>query len=70
MSKNFNNLETAVFTSLQQPTKQRKYKKDYPVKKIYECNLCGRHFSPQSRYERFCQKCRDESELFQSYEWN
>ncbi|MGZ3700056.1 MAG: hypothetical protein ACXVCH_18335, partial [Bdellovibrionota bacterium] len=33
------------------------------------CNLCNQIFRPQSKFERFCEKCRVESELYQFSEW-
>jgi hypothetical protein len=39
---------------------QRKHKK--AALKI-ECNLCSKIFVPFNKYERFCQLCREESDL-------
>lgn len=41
--------------------------KSKPVKR--DCNLCGGEFQPHSRFERFCDQCREESELYHFCEW-
>jgi len=28
------------------------------------CNICGFEFKPRSRYERYCENCKNESELY------
>jgi len=33
------------------------------------CNLCKRHFSVKSKFERFCPNCKLSSQLFQFHEW-
>ena len=33
------------------------------------CNLCGGKFHPHSHFERFCDQCRVESELYHFAEW-
>lgn len=32
------------------------------------CNLCGKEFKFKSKYERFCQDCKIESELYNDFE--
>jgi protein-arginine kinase activator protein McsA len=33
-----------------------------------KCNLCGKNFKPQNKFERFCQSCKDESEDYLLYD--
>jgi hypothetical protein len=33
------------------------------------CNLCQAKFRPHSKFERFCTKCRSDSELYHFSEW-
>jgi len=33
------------------------------------CNLCKRKFTPTSRFERYCDSCRDENEIFHYSDW-
>jgi hypothetical protein len=33
------------------------------------CNICGIHFNPSSRYVRFCDSCREESEVYKHAGW-
>ena len=33
------------------------------------CNLCGELFSPHSRFERYCNDCKKEDELFKYGNW-
>lgn len=44
--------------------------KDYrPAKLKRHCNLCEAEFEPRSKFERYCEKCRHESELYHFAEW-
>ena len=33
-----------------------------------KCNLCGKSFKPHTRYERFCNECKQADELYHFYE--
>jgi hypothetical protein len=33
------------------------------------CNICGADFVHKSRFDRFCDDCRDDDELYHSVEW-
>ena len=48
---------------------QKQKKKYIPFKKS-ACNLCGRTIFPSNKYERFCQECREENDVFDIHEWN
>lgn len=37
--------------------------------KVRKCNICGWEFRFHSTFDRFCDSCRAESELFKFYEW-
>lgn len=37
--------------------------------KLIKCNICGIAFSPENKYERYCEDCRSESDLFQYSDW-
>lgn len=40
-----------------------------PRKLARTCNLCDEEFHPRSKFDRFCEKCRVESELYHFAEW-
>lgn len=33
------------------------------------CNLCERHFKPQSKFQRYCRHCRDDEEVLKYGDW-
>lgn len=33
------------------------------------CNLCGTEYAARSKFERFCQGCKEHSELYHFHEW-
>ena len=35
-----------------------------------ECNICEKLFYPSNKLERFCQRCRLDSEVFEIHHWN
>lgn len=37
--------------------------------KARQCNLCQEEFRPRSKFDRFCENCRHESELYHFAEW-
>jgi protein-arginine kinase activator protein McsA len=37
-------------------------------KKSKYCNLCHKKFQPSNKFERFCARCKEEDELYLSYE--
>lgn len=44
--------------------------KDYKPRQLKRhCNLCDEEFHPRSKFERYCEKCRVESELYHFAEW-
>lgn len=45
------------------------FKQRKPARLSRHCNLCDEEFYPRSKYERFCEKCRAESELLHFSEW-
>lgn len=45
-------------------------KKRNKRKNKLECNICGKNFYPSNKFERYCQKCRDESEEYKMDYWN
>ena len=34
-----------------------------------DCNLCERNFKMLTPFQRFCESCKKENELYQSAEW-
>ena len=50
---------------------RQKYRKNkQKSNKKFECNICGEYFYPSNKYERYCQKCRQDSEVLKNYQWN
>lgn len=44
--------------------------KDYKPRVLKRhCNLCEEEFNPRTKFERYCEKCRVESELYHFAEW-
>lgn len=37
--------------------------------KIRRCNLCGSDFHPRTVFDRFCNTCKEQSELLRFSEW-
>lgn len=35
----------------------------------WPCNLCGKRFKRHSRFERFCEDCKHENELYRFSGW-
>ena len=45
-------------------------KKDKLGCKVYRiCNLCSECFHPNTRFDRYCQECKKEDELFKYSGW-
>ncbi len=40
-----------------------------PRKHSRSCNLCMQAFAPNTVFERFCSRCRDDNELLRFSEW-
>jgi hypothetical protein len=40
-----------------------------PSSRRVNCNLCGARYRASSRFQRFCQTCRLENELYRLAEW-
>lgn len=37
--------------------------------RVRKCNICEQNFHPRSRFECFCQDCRENSELLRFADW-
>lgn len=35
----------------------------------WPCNLCGKRFKRHSRFERFCEECKHDNELYRFAGW-
>jgi hypothetical protein len=33
------------------------------------CNICGNFFAAKSRYDRYCEECKANSEIYHHTEW-
>ncbi len=34
-----------------------------------KCNICGTRFNAHSRFERYCEACREDNELYRYADW-
>lgn len=40
-----------------------------PSSRRVNCNLCGARYRAANRFQRFCQTCRSENEVYRNAEW-
>lgn len=41
----------------------------FGIHSVGVCNICGTHFKPSSRFVRYCDTCREESEIYKHAGW-
>jgi len=61
-------VENQIDTTTIEDPPQWDHKQNRPKKPQIECNLCGKVFKPQNKFERFCQNCKEEAEDYLLYD--
>lgn len=52
-----------------QTTARQAHDKVVSLKPVRLCNLCEGEFRPRTKFERYCDRCRHESEIYHFADW-